>query len=267
MSDKTHIKKYSSIDKKHPILSRCCLQIIGLTHNTTLSAEIKNSITEFCFTTVLKQLETIWETTEKINDEYYNKISQFTTNSNNYFPYLDDLQKDIEIILYATKKILRDLSSNIISPLFPKFKNMEGGSFSSLKTGESEYSIFIRKEFNDKSKEYKNSIQYSMYLSEIIAKRNAIEHPGGKSGTLSVFQPEIQHNLNNSTITRLYWARNGVKTDLLIDLYDICLNLLFFIEYILINIIIKPNLLPSKKLIIIPGNKLKLTNNIKYIIK
>lgn len=261
-----YIKVYNNIDKKHPIVARTCLEILHNLKYTSIEEHIKSKIVEFCFNTSIPQFENIWSITQDINDMYYERINIFLNNSNNTFPYIDNLNEKTEDILYSTKKILREIANNILSPLYPKFKNAEGGSFSNLKTGKSEYSAFIGKEFGEQSLEYQNSIIYSNYLSEIIAKRNALEHPNGKSGILTIHQPEMKFNKGNNTLTRLYWSRNNNRTDLLTDLYDICLNLIFFVEYILMFIIIKPNLLPGKCITIIPSSKLKNTNNIKYIV-
>lgn len=266
MKNTAHIKKYSKIDKKHTIISRTCLQVVSLIKYTSLTDQNINKIYDFCFNSSIYQLENIWQTTEKINDEYYDQIHNFLNNSNNTFPYIEFLKNDIENILYSTKNLLRDLSNNVIKPNYPIFNNTEGGSFSNLKTGKSEFSILIKKIFGVNSNHYKNSVTYSNYISELIAKRNALEHPGGLAGNLEIFQPEILISGKGNTLTRLYWSRKNIKTDLLKDLYDICLNLLFFIEYVLVFIIVKPNLLPGKKLNVVPGNMLKHTNNIKYIV-
>lgn len=261
--------KYTNLDKKHPIVSRTCLQIVYMLENTTLTDSQKSGINDFCFMNGLVSQEILWNITQKINDDYFHQVDEYVKDSEKPFPYVIDLKNQTEIFLYTTKNFLRDISNMCISPVFPKYTNTEGGSFSNLKTGKSNLTEWVEKKWGVQSREYLVSQQITNYYSELIAKRNAMEHPGGRAGTLYINQPNLKLNENtgNPSITRISWFRNNEKPrDLILDLTDVCLYNIRFVEEIIINMIIKEHLKPGKELFRIPGFKMKDWDNYKYIV-
>ena len=237
--------------------------------HTTLTNEQKKSINDFCFINGLVSQEILWNITNKINDDYFYQVDEYVKDNEKPFPYIIDLKNQTEIFLYTTKNFLRDISNMCISPIYPKYINTEGGSFSNLKTGKSNLSLWAEKKWGENSREYLVSLQITNFYSDLIAKRNAMEHPGGRAGTLYINQPNLKINdqTGNPSITRLAWYRNEEKPkDLILDFTDICLYNIRFVEEIIINMIIKENLKPGKQLFRIPGHKMAQWDNFKYIV-
>lgn len=261
--------KYTNLDKKHPIVSRTCLQIAYMLEHTTLTDEQKKGINDFCFMNGLVAQEILWNITQKINDDYFQQVDEYIKNTEHSFPYIIDLKNQTEIFLYTTKNFLRDISNMCITPVYPEFKNTEGGSFSNLKTGKSNFTEWVEKRWGINSREYLVSLQITKFYSELIAKRNAMEHPGGRAGILYINQPNLKINdqTGNPSITRISWYRNTEKPkDLILDFTDICIYNIRFVEEIIINMIIKEYLIPGKQLFRIPGIKMKDWDNFKYIV-
>lgn len=265
------LSRYTVFPTKHPLIARCGIQIANAVEHTNLSLETKKSIKKFCLVDGLLYQERIWLATEKINDTFYTLTNNYLKDQNEPFPTIMSLKLEIETILYSIKNLLRDLNGYCIHATYSELKNSDASTFFTLKTGKAPIVGWAKGKWGEDHKNTKILASMTNYITEMIAKRNAIEHPGGKSGELVLMQPTIARSIDDGVtmiVTRPFWRRTPYKpTDLLGDLYDFCFNSMIMIEQILMFVVIEPNLLPGKKVYQIPGRRMKEFNNFKYIIK
>lgn len=264
-------QKYTNLEPNHPFLSRICFQINDVLKFCNLSEEQKQNVRFFCLYEGLLNMETLWEIEEKITSEYFNSLNNWLKNPSNYFPSIIGLRRDINLYLYTIKNTLRDILLYVMNPIYGT-KFFDGGYFSNLKDGISPVKKWIYKNFGEHSKEYKIINNYEDFLTELIAKRNAMEHPNGKCGILEIKQPFLEKNITPQgkevhKITHPRWARNDQPFISIID--DLCetnYRFMCFVEEFILFVCLE-NFLDKEKFIgVIPGNKRVLYNGKRYAV-
>lgn len=260
-------QKYTNLHPNHPILSRVCLQTLDIMkYCSKLDNNQKENIQTFCCYEGLLNFETLWEIQEKINDEYFISLNKWFKNPNDYFPGIINLRRDINLYLYTIKNNLRDLLIYCLNPLFGT-KFYDGGNFSSLKDGISPIRKWAFHEYGENSLEYKFFEQHESFLTELIAKRNAIEHPGGKCGKLNIIQPFLENNQGKYKVTHPRWARNDETPVSLIDEFcNINYTFLKFTEEFLVFICLQKFLDKGRKIVKIPCKLRVMYGGKRYVV-
>ena len=149
-------------------------------------------------------------------------------------PYVIGLEGEAENFLLSAKRYLRELVF-LLNTLFDAQLPTEASIFWNPKGGESKLGEWAKKKFGTSHDTAQMFASEAEWVSEIVQKRNAVEHPGGKSGTLIV---KNYQRLAEGFCPPL-WARDGSNstppTDVYNDIQTAMDNLLTLTEDILIE--------------------------------
>jgi aspartyl-tRNA(Asn)/glutamyl-tRNA(Gln) amidotransferase subunit B len=146
-------------------------------------------------------------------------------------PHVIGLQGIVEGYLYDTKNYLRDLLR--LFEIVYGCNLKEGSAFADLKgKGESDLAEWAAANFG-KNHSFTKLLKTENVWTELVRMRNAIEHPGGKSGTLSIQNIRLGQTLDQYILPT--WARTGrPETDILNDMAVGLDNMLTLAEDLLV---------------------------------
>lgn len=259
-------QKYTKLTVNHPVFSRIAVQNLNILNNCNkIDKESKNSILTFCFLEGLMNFEVLWDIQEKINDEYFSSLNIWMNNKSNYFPSILGLRKDVNLYLYTFKNILRDLLLYCFNSVWNE-NFTDGSAFSKAKDGISPIRKWMYKKFGKSDFRYDLIQKHEDTFSEIIMRRNASEHPNGKSGILKIFQPFIEEKNEKFKVTHPRWCRNNeTPTSLINDLPLLNYELLRFTEEFIIFVCLEPFLDDNLIITKISGKNRVAMNGVKYI--
>ncbi len=229
------IKQVSDVGSANPIVARLCLQFNEIIEFYKLSDESKKDIKGVLFNDIRNRLLSC----EKIAIELNNEINEelqiirengLKTQANERvieIPYIIRLDERVESYLYNAKSCLRD-ALKIYNILFETNFN------------EARYDKVIkwaRDKFgeNDSITNFLRS-DHDMWIHKLVKMRNAIEHPGGFSGNLSINNFEIITENNKSKISEPAWKLNDEnESTIRHDLSIFINNILELVEDIVIS--------------------------------
>lgn len=268
MQENNLVYKHTGLSLNHTIVARTCLQIVEALNKTTLSEEQKKAVSNFCVVDGLLNQETLWNIAEQISDTYYGELNRYLNNQSKTFPTVTGLKRDAELFLYTSKNLLRDLVTEVLVSVYPEIHGLDGSAFFNLKTGKSPIEEWANRKYGQNhliTTAFKTS---SKYFTELIAKRNASEHPYGKAGKLYISQPVLYEDSNGEkTIIEPMWFRTGQEpTYVIMDLYNYCYHFIRLIEEIIMFIVIQPHLQPGYTIYRIPGRQMVKKGGWKFIV-
>jgi hypothetical protein len=142
-------------------------------------------------------------------------------------PGIYDLQSRAETFLYQAKSVLRDLTK-IFLVLFGKDFNNSARFDLVVEWGETKFGS--KDELARMLKE-----DESLWIRQLVRMRNAVEHPGGKSGTLHVenFSSEVTGSTAR-ILEPVWYLNNDKKSPIVLDMAVFADNLLTLCEQTLI---------------------------------
>jgi hypothetical protein len=143
-------------------------------------------------------------------------------------PHVIGLEGQVEAFLYEGKNFLRDLTQ--VPAIFYEQPFNRASQFHGR--GNDKIVSWAEQRFGSADPFVKTLKEDENWVGEIIERRNAIEHPGGRSGTLTVNNFELTQD---GTISLPVWYRDDQKPGfILTDLKTLCHNLLTFAEELLV---------------------------------
>jgi hypothetical protein len=152
-------------------------------------------------------------------------------------PHVISLQDEVESFLFASKVYLREVA-HLLNLLFDARLPRDSAIFWDPKGQKSKVALWAEDIFGPDHETTKMLSSEADWISELARKRNAVEHPGEKSGTLSVKNFE---RMPEGGIRPPVWARDYVKegeaTDIYKDISVLMENMLTFAEDVLVNAI------------------------------
>ncbi len=149
-----------------------------------------------------------------------------------YSPHVLGLEGEVETVLYESKNYLRDLLG--ILKIYFEYDCDEASYFYDAKgKGASRLVKWATKEFGENDPFTKMLETEHTWIEDVIRKRNAVEHPGGYSGTLHI------HNftmIENGYYVMPTWnLDDGEPKGLFPDIEVILDNLLTLAEDLLVS--------------------------------
>jgi len=172
----------------------------------------------------------------------------------NTVPHVIGLQEEVESFLFAAKTYLREVA-RLLNNLFQANLADDSAIFWDPKGGDSRVAVWAQRRFGANHGTTKMLASEADWISEIIRKRNAVEHPEGKSGTLKITNFEARAE----GVLPPLWAREGSDDALPSDIYkDIPImmdNLLTMAEDLLVDAIHANPLFPQIIFARIPEEK------------
>lgn len=200
------IKKLSDIGTSNPIIARLSIQTNDLVRMFPLTDKKKEDIFDLFGMKVSDRLVSCFKIYSKLKIEL-NKVNQtdkdeyFTTNAV-YTPSVIDLRYMCESFLYEAKSTLRDILG--IFDIFYNKKFTEAHynkayEWAKDKFGEDDCLTKMLK------------VDHNSWIQEIVFKRNAVEHPGGRSGYIYIDDIKLISKENPPYFDAPKWYRNDDK--------------------------------------------------------
>lgn len=228
------MKKVSNYGSSHPVVARLILQTHDLLQWADLSKEerdlvivlyddLKNRLLKCheAFDRLVKALNITIEECEFQED-----------GSSKYEPHVIGLEGEVETILYESKNYLRNLLG--ILRIYFDYECDEASYFYDAKgKGASTLVKWASEKFGEDDPFTRMLVTEHEWIEDLIRSRNAIEHPGGHSGTLYI------HNftkLEGGRYLAPTWNRDdGEPKGLYQDIEVILDNLLTLAEDLLVS--------------------------------
>jgi hypothetical protein len=218
----------------NPIVPRLTLQTLKILENCELSEEMRANITELYLNSLLKKLLRCWEIKDRFR-QGFNRVEQSLKSQSGQVevPQIDRLDEECHNLLYEAKNYVRDLLKVVNLLYGSDFE--EASEFSRAKRGGRSFIDFAEEKFGQKDARTE-FIKGARGVEELIAFRNAVEHPGGYSGRLII----RNFSLKDGTLTEPSWHREKDGTPVApssairADMEDIVDHLLALGENILV---------------------------------
>jgi len=248
------VQEISKHGISNPIVARLGPQVEELCTFFNLTKTQKDEIFDIMFNKVCKYCLACYDIFKKIETKMVAIDAQIgekglDLQSNGrvgILPSVPNIVADSETFLYKAKSALRELT-NIFRVLFDidckeTEKNLYKCIFEQLKKKLDANDNLIKQLAED----------YKLWIEELIAKRNAVEHPGGHSGHLHIKNCLYGEYKGRKGITLPTWHRDSDKpTSILHDMSSYTHNIFTFAEEIFILSLQKCRLLVDVPMCII----------------
>jgi hypothetical protein len=224
-------KKVSNYGTKNPVVARLRLQTHELLQWADLTSEQRIEVFEI-YGGMADRLLKCHETYDRIVAAREKSLADLGSTSEaraRTAPFVIGLTGEVETILYESKNFLRDLLG--VPRVFFGTSFDEASAFHNPKGGDGKLVEWATRTFGQNDPYAKMLAYEQAWLGELIQRRNAVEHPGQKSGTLQV------HNFRTLPDGRYLepcWHRDEeLPSNILSDLKVILSNLLGLAEDVL----------------------------------
>jgi len=172
----------------NPIVARLSLQNLKILENCKAEKKLKDAVGELYTASLMMKLLRCWEVEDAFKKSFEKGKAEYkppgSPNAPVQIPQIDRLEQDAHNFLHEAKNYIRDLLY-IVNKLYGTSFS-EASQFSKAKKGGTTLIDFAAKTFgaeDDRTKWLKGEVPL---IEEVIAMRNAVEHPEGYSGTLVV---------------------------------------------------------------------------------
>lgn len=228
------LKKVSNYGSSHPVVARLLLQTHDLLQWANLPKDDKDAVYTI-YDRLNKRLLKCHEAFDRLVSARHITIreSEFQVDgSSKYEPHVIGLEEEVETILYESKNYLRDLLG--ILNIFFDYECDEASYFYNAKgNGVSPLVKWASERFGDEDPFTRMLANEHEWIEALIRNRNAVEHPGGHSGTLHIQNFTI---LKDGRYLAPTWNRDDEEPkDLYQDIGVILDNLLSLAEEFLVS--------------------------------
>ncbi|MGD1042227.1 MAG: hypothetical protein ABR913_04085 [Sedimentisphaerales bacterium] len=233
-------QKMSDHGTSNPIVARLGPQVTELCDFFRLTKEQKEGIFGVLFANVGKRCLECFDIHSdfeakilSIREEIAEKGLQYQSNGKVLsLPSMPSVRENAERFLYVAKSSLRDLQG-----IFKVFFGKDFGSGANytevIKWSQKTYGVDdpLTKQLNE---------NYDHWIKELIAKRNAVEHPGGHSGHLRIKDYSTVIQDGTIKICEPIWYRNSDKPSHILNDMEIYVHTCFtFAEEIFVLCLLK----------------------------
>jgi hypothetical protein len=181
-------KKVLEHGTANPIVARLSLQIFEILKHCDASKDVQDKVGELYVISLLKKLLRCQEIEERFKQEFAAAVGKYkrpaTANTAVEVPQIPRLEEECHNFLYETKNYIRDLLQ-VVNHLYGT-TFAEASEFSRAKKGSRSLVEFAEKTFGADDGETKFLKEAVPSVEELIAMRNAVEHPEGLSGKLVI---------------------------------------------------------------------------------
>lgn len=200
------VSKISDHGSSHPVVARLHLQTSELLKGSTLPQEKRETVFAAYFAAgrrLLRCCDICEDLTQKVETQSREIQAPAGPHGRN-MPHVIDLDREVEAFLYEAKNFLRD-----IVVIFDAFFDAKFDEASALGRadgkGDAKAIAWAEQRFgkNDRLTDFLRKNQ--QWVAHVIQMRNAVEHPGGKSGRLHV----DNFALTGAGVARPCWRLNA----------------------------------------------------------
>ncbi|PLU57382.1 hypothetical protein BMJ20_33505 [Sinorhizobium medicae] len=202
-------QQVSNHGASHPVVARLTLQTDDLLKAAGFGKETREAVMEV-YMGLQTRLLHCYDLADKIFTERDRTMNAFLlelSKGNHSLPFVIDLQVNAESFLLAAKQYLRDLVK-ALNLLFGANLPVDAKVFWNKAGPEnSEIVKWATAKFGTDHHITRMFADDNGWISELVKKRNAVEHPGDKNGTLIIENFRVK----NGAVVPPTWYRDGSK--------------------------------------------------------
>lgn len=222
-------RRESDYGTSNPVVARFVIQTHNLLKDSLFSSEVQNKVMAIYFS-IHKRLLICNETLERLKMALVTALNRIPKSKDPRLKpvaFIPNLESDAGKIIYELKNILRDVVS-ILNPLYGKKFTEASALYPRKQAAPSDVQSWAMGKF-DKNEPFCLFVGEEVdWIEELIRKRNAVEHPGGYSGTLSIENMKL---LEDGRMLLPVWYRTGMPPiDILSDLDALIHNCFTYAE-------------------------------------
>jgi hypothetical protein len=181
-------KKLLDHGTTNPIVARLSLGVLQILEQCDLAKEARDAIGEIYLNSLVRKLLRCWEIKERFRTEFNAAVESYKPGSA-IVPQIPRLNEECHNFLYEAKSFIRDMLgvfNRLYGTQFAEASEYGRGrkngkslvEFASATFGQADpRTLFLR--------------EAAPGIDEIVANRNAVEHPGGYSGELKISNFEL----------------------------------------------------------------------------
>jgi hypothetical protein len=226
------MRKTSNWGTKHPVVARLKVQTCELLQWTNLRKEKRDHITAVYFDAAERLLKSheIYGRLVIARDAALTEVYEQKDPRVRNVPNVIGLRGELESFLYEGKNFLRELLNAVNAFFQTEFH--EASDFVDLSEKNSGKVLAWTIQTFGRTSDFASSLLSDQeWIRELIRKRNAVEHPGGRSGTLMIDNFRIMHD---GTLVHPVWRRGlNLSSYVFPDLENCLHNMLTFGEDLL----------------------------------
>ena len=181
------IRKTSNYGTQHPVVARLKVQTQELVQWADLPEDKQHQVFAV-FSEMANRLLKCHEVYGRLTASLETTLEKLRPNADpriKNVPHLIGLGGEVETFLYESKNYLRDLL-RVIDIFFDKKFDAASAFYDPKGKGDSKLVAWATKKFTASDHFTTMLVTEQEWAGELIRKRNAVEHPGGKSGTLHI---------------------------------------------------------------------------------
>lgn len=233
------IQKTSNHGTANPIVARLAVQSNELLQWLDVD-QVKREAILSHYLELMRRLLACFDIQTRLTNAKTDTIEQserIWREGNQTTPHVIGLQDEVENFLFSSKVYLREVA-RLLNLLFEAELPYDSRIFWNPNGQKSEVVRWAEDTFGPDYETTKMLASEADWISELAKKRNAVEHPEGKSGTLRV---ENFKRIEGGGICPPVWARDyeeqGQATDIYNDISVLMENMLTFAEDVLVDAI------------------------------
>ncbi|ATU92893.1 hypothetical protein [Phyllobacterium zundukense] len=233
-------QKVSDVGTTNPIVARLGIQTGELLNWSGLDKAQNEAIAELYITKLTPRLVRCDKRISTINNKLNKDIARVDKHIQkdprvSEIPYVVDLEGDVQDFLYEAKNYLRDLLG--LFRVAYGCKLTDASAFAAMKgKGDSNLVKWAIATFGESDHLVRGLRSNNDWMAELIRRRNAYEHPGENSGTLTIHNVRIDHR----GLVPPRWERTDIPESDIVDEMTICVaNLLNVAEELLANLVMR----------------------------
>jgi hypothetical protein len=181
-------KKLLNHGVSNPIVARLSLQILEILRQTKAAKDVQDAVGGLYLNSLQKKLIRCYEINERFKKEFASEAAKYKPpaqpNAPVEVPQIPNLEEECHNFLYEAKNYIRDLLQ-VVNQLYSTSYD-EASEFSRAKKGRQSLIEFAETTFGANDPKTLMLKEAAPFVEEIIAKRNAVEHPDGYSGKLAI---------------------------------------------------------------------------------
>ena len=245
-------KKILAKGASHPVVARLQMQAGELLQNTNFGKDQHDAILQASFDASFRLIR-CFDIAQRLKAQCAEAEGKHEPGDNpkaRHIPHVIGLEQEAETFLYEAKNFLRDVAV-IVNATFGTTFN-EASQFTKKKASKSKITKWAESTFGLDDRFTQFFRVHEGWIGEVVRMRNAVEHPGGWSGTLHIVNYEP---MPDGSIRRPVWhIDNEAPSRLVEDMEGLCEQMLVFADE-LIALIVDRNLHPAFQLYEIPEDK------------
>lgn len=257
------VMKVGNHGASHPVVARLQMQTSELVQFADFEEEVRGKIFTVYYETS-KRLLKCYDIRDKLVDNAKSMLDELRARPQPHheFPYLIGLEQDVESYLYEAKNYFRDLTGLFSAVYGTPYKDASDFWGRDGKPGRIEK--WASEKFGAEHKLPQFLAGHAVWISELIKRRNAVEHPGDKSGTLFIRNFEVA---NDGLVINPVWHRNDQEpTDVFSDLNWFSEMMLVFGEELLAFVVGEHIAVPVMQVYEIPEDKRRPETPMRFVV-